>query len=465
MNKRSKYLLKNTISFAIGKVGTKLITFFLVPLYTYALSTEEYGTVDLITTICTVLMPVMILNISESVMRFCLDKGADHRKIMSTGLTILGAATLLGLALIPVARLFPDISEYGGLIYAYLITAAYSQVFLCYLRGQEKLMMYSVGNIIHTAVAAVLNILFLVMFRWGIKGYLLAYTCSNIASALFAAVVGRVDLAIRGFRLDGRLTRMMLRFSVVLIPNTFMWWIINFSDRVMVTAMLGAAANGIYAVSYKIPSMLSSMSEMFNQAWSYSAIRESDSADEAEYHNQMYSNMVQTLTVITAGVLLVIKPFMRLYVAPEYYAAWEYTPYLLIGFMFLSLATFLATPYTVHKSSLGFLLSSMMGAGVNILGNLLLIPRLGITGAALATCLSYIAIYLFRGIHTRRYVKIRILQWKHLLCYGLLIAMSGALFVEGTIGTILLVGFFVAVVWLSKDFLLTLWHMIQKKRH
>lgn len=465
MNKRSKYLLKNTVAFAIGKVGTKLITFFLVPLYTYALSAEEYGTVDLISTICTVLMPILILNISEAVMRFCLDKGADHHKIMSTGLTILAGATILGLVLIPIAGLYSELSEYSVFIYVYVITMAYSQVFLCYLRGQKKVSAYSVGNIIRTAVAAGLNVLFLVAFHWGVKGYLMAYTCSNVASALYAVWVGRVDLVIRDFRLDGRLTRMMLQFSVILIPNTFMWWIINSSDRIMVAAMLGAAANGIYAVSYKIPSMLSVMSEVFNQAWFYSAIREHGSGDEIEYHNHMYNNMVQTLIFLTAAILLVIKPFMRIYVSEAYYSAWMYTPYLLIGFMFLALATFLATPYTVHKNSLGFLMSSMMGAGVNISLNLLLIPRIGVTGAALATCFSYIAVYLFRGIHTRKYIKIRIFQARHFVGYGLLIAMSGALFINGVAGVLLLLGLFIIVTIYSKAFLGALWTTIRKKRH
>ena len=54
--------------------------------------------------------------------------------------------------------------------------------------------------------------------------------------------------------------------SVVLIPNTFMWWIMNSSDRVMVTYMIGAAANGIYAVSYKLPTLVSTLTGIFNQA-------------------------------------------------------------------------------------------------------------------------------------------------------------------------------------------------------
>lgn len=463
MQSRGKYLLKNVISFTFGKLGSKLITFFLVPLYTYALSTEEYGTVDLITTVCTVLMPILILNIGEAIMRFCLDKGADHRKIMSTGLVILLVGTVIGLLLIPISRLIPQFGSYGLMTYGYVISAAYMQVFLCYLRGQEKLNAYAVGNIIHTAVVAGLNILFLVGFQWGVQGYFLANILANAVTAVYAAVIGRLDRAIRAFSLDKGLSLAMIRFSVVLIPNAFMWWIINSSDRIMVTAMVGTAANGIYAVAYKVPSLLSSLSGIFNQAWSYSAIREEESEDKTEYHNQMYHHMVQILTILTAGLLMIIKPFLSIYVTPEFYEAWMYTPYLLIGFVFLSLATFLSTSYTVHKDSLAFLLSSLLGAAVNIVLNFLLIPLMDVSGAALATCISYISVFLFRVFNTRRYVKIRVFRAKHLIGYALLVVMGGLLFWESVVSQVLLVVLFAVSVFLSKDvFFLILKRKIKK---
>lgn len=464
MNNRSKYLLKNTAAMALGKVGTKLISFFLVPLYTYVLTKEEYGTVDLIATVCTVLAPVLILNVNEAVMRFCLDRNVDNQKVMSTGLAVLAGATVVGLGIIPAAHCIPKISDYALPVYFYVISMGYAQVFLNYLRGQEKLTAYSVGSILQTGVAACMNILFLVVFRWGIRGYLLAYICANVVCAVYSAILGRVDKVIRAFRPERGLTRMMLRFSVILIPNTFMWWIINSSDRVMVAAMVGTAANGIYAVSYKIPSLLSTVSEIFNQAWSFSAIREMGSEDETQYHNQTYHRMVQVMTLVTAAILLVIKPVMRVYVAAEYYSAWRYTPYLLMGFLFLTLATFLSTAYVMNKNSMGFLLSSMMGAAVNIVLNLLLIPRLGVTGAALATGLSYTSVYLFRGIHTRKYIHIRVFQTGHLIGYGLLIGMCGALFIKGIAGVLLLVALFGAVVLHNRSFFREMWTAVRKRR-
>lgn len=109
-SERNKYLFKNTAIFVIGNFATKLISFFLVPLYTNALTTEQYGAADLVTTVCTVLGPVLILNISEGVMRFALDKDADHAKIMSVGLVTLALAIVVGLAVIPVTGM---VSHYG----------------------------------------------------------------------------------------------------------------------------------------------------------------------------------------------------------------------------------------------------------------------------------------------------------------------------------------------------------------
>lgn len=79
-NSRNSYLIKNTIIFTLGNLGSKLISFFLIPLYTNALTTAEYGVVDLVATVGTVAVPLLTLNICESVMRFALDEDANTKK-------------------------------------------------------------------------------------------------------------------------------------------------------------------------------------------------------------------------------------------------------------------------------------------------------------------------------------------------------------------------------------------------
>ena len=143
----------------------------------------------------------------------------------------------------------------------------------------------------------------------------------------------------------------MIRYSIVLIPNSFMWWIMNSSDRVMVSSMVGIAANGIYAVSYKLPTLVSTLTTIFNQAWSYSAIREEGTEDENEYNNKIFRTLIGIVMLIGIGLITFMKPFLSIYVAKEYYVAWKYTPFLTVGCVYLTLATFMATSYTVHKDS------------------------------------------------------------------------------------------------------------------
>ena len=99
---RNNYLIKNTIIFTLGSFGSKIISFFLVPLYTYVLTASEYGVVDLVVTVGTVAIPILTLNISEAVMRFALDKDADKEKITQIGTGILLIGILVGLLIFPV---------------------------------------------------------------------------------------------------------------------------------------------------------------------------------------------------------------------------------------------------------------------------------------------------------------------------------------------------------------------------
>ena len=449
---RNKYLLKNTVIFSIGNFGTKIISFFLVPLYTNILTTREYGTVDLIYTIGMVLVPLLTLNIGESIMRFALDKDADCDKIMSTGITILIFGALIGLLILPIANLFESVSNYSIYIYLYTLTLAFSQIFLCYLRGKEFLLKYSIGNIIQSLTIAIFNIIFLIGMKKGIEGYLMAYILANVCTGLYGFWAGKVNLVIKKYSIDIELSKNMIKYSVVLIPNSFMWWIMNSSDRMMVSAMISVTANGVYAVAYKIPTLLSTITTIFNQAWSYSAIREDESEDKEEYNNRVYDNLVTIVIVVATGLLMIMKPFLSVYVGKEYYAAWHYVPYLIVGFVFMTLGSFIATSYTVHKDSMGFLISGTVGAIINLILNFILIPMMGVSGAAFATCISYFGVFAYRIKDTQKYIKLRVFKRKQICGYALLILSAMTCYLDNCIGQTLLVIEFICIILLNKEF-------------
>lgn len=459
---RKKYLIKNTLLFALNSIGTKLIVFFLVPLYTNAFTTAEYGIIDLVTTISTLVVPILTLNIGEAVMRFSLDDDANQDNIMSVGIFFILISFILGFSVILILYFFPSIIIDKKIIYLYCVSQAIYQTLSCNLRGKEKLLQFAVGNVISTFAAASFNIIFLIVLDIGIKGYFYAYILSYLISCIYCFITGDVLNTLKNYHLDKILLKNMVKYSIVLVPNSLMWWIMNSSDHIMVTAMLGAAANGIYAISYKIPSILSALSTVFNQAWSYSAIHENKSKDREEFNNIMFDKLIHFLVMSTVFIMCITKTFLKVYVQSEYYSAWKYTTYLLVGGFFLTLATFLSTFYTVNKDSKGFLISGTIGAVFNIVLNALFIPKLLIHGAALATCISYIVVFLYRVIDTRKYMVIHVFRFEYMIGYLLVIITALSMMITSKWGGIVLVFEFVIAVCLNKNFVLDCINGIKK---
>lgn len=461
-NNRNSYLIKNTIIFTLGNLGSKLITFFLIPLYTNALTTTEYGVIDLVTTVGTVAVPILTLNICESVMRFALDKDADNEKITQIGTNILLIGMVVGFLIFPISHSFNKISQYSIFVYFYVVSLAASQLYLCDLRGKELLVYYSIGNVLHTFLIAVLNILFLLVFKEGIEGYLKACIIANAIIAIYALIIGKGYRSFSFSRVDKKLLQRMVKYSIVLIPNSFMWWIMNSSDRIMVSSMVGIAANGIYAVSYKLPTLVSTFTTIFNQAWSYSAIREEGTEDESEYNNKIFKVLIGIVMLIGIGLVTFMKSFLSIYVAKEYYDAWKYTPFLTVGCVYLTLASFMATSYTVHKDSFGYLFSGMFGAVFNIAMNFILIPRIGVYGAAIATCISYVLVFVFRLFHTRKYIQYNIKNREFLVGSPILILSACLIFIDNLFGFALQCVLLLVAIYLFSDIWVPMFRKMMK---
>lgn len=424
--KRTKYLAKNTIIFAIGNFSTKLIAFFLVPFYTYVLSTEEYGVVNLIFTLTTLVGPFLMVNLQDAVRRFALESDADHEAILSVEWVVIIAGHFLGLILIPLAKLYTPISTYTFELYFYIVSLSANTIFLEYLRGIEKMGMYSFCSVFSSLAIALLNILFLTKLHLGVSGYFLSYIVAFSLSSLMAIIAGKQFVVFKHWKWDGQLFREMIRFSIPMIPNSLLWWVSSSSDHIMVTHLIGAAANGIYTVSYKIPTLISTVSNIFMQAWQISAIKESGEKDSNEFSNKIFEAYIRLNTLITGFLLIIIRPFMCVYVSSNFMEAWKYTPCLIVGYAFSTLGTFVGTPYYVHKDMKGNMYSAASGAIINIILNAVLIPTIGVQGAAIATCVSYITVLVYRAFDTRKYITLNYRKKEYiilLVCIGFLFTL------------------------------------------
>lgn len=448
---RKKYLAKNTALFALNSIGTKLIIFLLVPVYTKSMTTSEFGVADLVTTLSSIIVPIITLNINEAVMRFSLDDNADYNKIMSIGISVMALSIFCGAIIIPVSHFWVLLRPFSLFFYLYCVFQGIYSICSSYLRGRELLTPFAISNIVVTLSGACLNIIFLVFLKFGVKGYFLGFIISYILGIIYSIIASNLHHVFKHFSIDRNLAKKMCSYSLVLIPNSLMWWVMNASDRLMVISIAGVAANGLYAISYKIPSAISTASVVFNQAWSYSAIHEEFSTDRDTFNEKMYNFLFELQLLITGILLLGVKPIMSVYVDNSFYPAWQYIPPLLIGYFFMSLGTFFSTQYTVKKDSKGFLVSGTIGAAVNVVLNFLMIPILGPLGAAIATASAYLSVFVFRVHDTRKYFHIKWITVKKTISAIVLTLMAFSNYISEKYSMILLCFLMIIILLLAKE--------------
>lgn len=468
MGNRLKYFAKNTTIFAIGQMGTKFINFLLVPLYTRILTTEEYGTVDLIFTIASVIVPFVMFSIGEAVMRYAMDKDAKINDILSISYCAVVFGVLISVIIIFVSDKIILLKGYGIYIYLYVVFSAASEVFTGFLRGREKLELYVGCNLLRTVLVGSLNILFLVFLHRGVEGYLLAYVIAEFATMFTAFFCGKFYKGFFYFSIKPKLAKEMIKFSFAVIPNSMLWWIINSSDRVMITAMVNVTANGILAVSYKLPSIMNMINTILMQAWKYSAIHEKDSSDVDEFSNNILDKFLQAIVLISAFIIVNIK-WITIFLYEEKYAeAWLPSVFLLTGFVFMGLSTFIGTIYYVQKNMVGNMLSAMAGAVINIIFNAMLIPVMGAAGAALAACICYLVIMLYRYIDTKKYQRLNLFSKNNRLKILLLLIVLLGNILNSKLGTLIEIIGFVSLILSCREFILYCYniglHLIRTKK-
>lgn len=413
MNKYKK-LLSNTGLITLGTFGSKILVFFLTPLYTFLLTDSQFGTADLLAQTAKLLLPILSLGITEAVFRFALDRAEDPKKVLTAGFGVLGAGVLLYAVAALVLGQFAMFSGYVWLIVCYSAASSLHSLVSLYIRTKDHFRFYAIQGVINTLLVILFNLLFLLVFDMGITGYVLSVAVADLAVFVLVFVVEKLwrDLVPLA-AVPGRLWKDMLRYSIPLIPNTIFWWIISVSDRYMVNAFVGAGANGLYTAAYKIPTLITLICQVFAQAWTYSSVLEDDKEERKEFFSRVFGFYLGILFMAASGIILFSKLFTGLLYHESFYASWRFIPVLTLATVFSSLVTFMGSVYTVSKKSLPAMLTVTAGAITNVVLNFLLIPKelggvslpgWGALGAAIATLVSYAVVFAVRAATAKKHV-------------------------------------------------------------
>lgn len=350
----------------------------------------------------------MSLVIFDAVLRFGVSKVVKREKVLTNAVTILGIGTLCTIIITPLFGLYNQIAAYKWYLCIYIISSMFSSTIFSYLKAIGKNKIYAGMSIFQTLSLALLNILLLVAFKTGIKGYMLSCIISFILTSLFIVIKEKLFLTIRIENFDKDLCLNMVKYSSPLILNNISWWVIHSSDKIMIELMMDSSCLGLYSVATKIPSLINMLISIFSQAWGLSAIKEMEDSNDGKY----YSSVFEYFSFICFSSCLFIvgfcKIFMKFYVSSTFFEAWEYVPLLIAAAVFSAISSYFGSLYGALKKSFNNMTTTLIAALINIVLNYILILKMGILGAVISTLISYIFVAFARMFDVLRYIKMDI---------------------------------------------------------
>ena len=240
-----------------------------------------------------------------------------------------------------------------------------------------------------------------------------------------------------------------------MILNSIGWWVNNVANKYIVIFLCGVAANGIFSVAYRIPSILVLFQTIFNQAWTVSAVKEFNKNNSSFYLN-IYNAYNMGMVIVCSILILFNKTIAYILFANDFYLAWQYAPFLMLAVVFNSLAVLLGGIFSAAKKSEVYAKTTMIGAVVNIVLGLILVFGMGVIGAAIATMIANIIVWLMRLKETKKIIQFDINIKLHIISYIiLLIQVVIILFIEKTwLMIILELSCLILIIMLYKDNLL-----------
>ncbi len=439
-SKRYKKLVGNTAIIGMGQLGSKILVYLLVRLYTAVMTTGDYSIASNITETATLLIPLISLGIGDAVFRFGMDKQYNRKDVFTSGFVAFVLGAVLFAIVIPVLCAVPYMQGREWLVVVYVICSVLHTICSQYLRAKGMFRLYALQGLLNTALTILCNIIFLLPLHMSYVGYVLSVAVADFLSMIFMVVTGNLwkELDIRAVRKET--LKDMLKYSIPMIPASIFWWVTNVSDRYMVTGFLGDDVNGLYSASYKIPTLLMVLSGIFINAWRNSAVDEKDAKDSAHFYEKVMEAFSAVIFILGGGIIAFTKVITYLMFDASFHDAWIYIPILTLAMVYFNLVSFLGSLYVVEKKSMYSFLTSLAGAAVNLTLNLLLIPTmLGALGAAIATLASFVVSFLMRAASAGKILPFNLHLGKITLNTALLVAQiivvmaefSGWIIVEG----------------------------------
>ncbi len=406
-----KRILKTMMVFFAGNVLSKLISFFLLPLYTSKISPTQYGNYDNVFSLINLIAPLAFFQIWDGMYRIAFDyKEKEDKDIVisnAVGFSSIGIV-LYTVMFFFVNKLF-DIYYYEY-VWLYGLVFGFSYLFTFSLRVYLSNKLFVFSGLISTLVTAISNIILILGFDWDVKSIYL----SAIIGLLVQMGIIEIKIGIfRHFRfryIKKSIVHSMLKFSLPLCISTVSYWLLSGLTKIVIQASVGDYGNGIYAVANKFSVFITFLVTVIQYAWNETAYLIS-----TEEKQERIKNYGISMNIMVVGVLVgtgffclmtkVVFPFM---VDNQYGEALSIVPVCIIGTAINSLASFVGTFFLAEKRTNWLWISTIIAATCNVAGGYLSVKYWGLIGGVSLLAISFMVLALIRVLVSIKLFNIKL---------------------------------------------------------
>jgi len=413
---------KHGLVFGLGGMTTRVIGFFLIPLYTRLLTPSDFGTMELVSVLLAFVLPFLSGGMDIAIFRFYYETESDddYQRLVGTMFTgTLFISALLANVLICFRSeistlLFGEATYSGYLLWAFIagFFNAISRVPRALFRAQKKSTRYAVYNVLTLAVGITLNLLFLVRFEWGVLGVFRAQAISAAISCLTLLIDRRKDIALTfSFSEFARL----FRFGIPFVPESILYILMTMSDRYIIRRFGGLSELGSYALGFRIASITTLLFYGPIGLIQDPIIFEVMNRPGAE---RLYSKLLTYFfgggVALSLCLSLLSPELLKIMATPAFLGASSVIPLLCLGHIFYGCRVMAGVGLVIKSRTYYFPLIIGIAAISSIAMNLALIPTIGIIGAGLAYAVANGIEPMLRYVIARKHYDFRP-EWSRLV--------------------------------------------------
>jgi O-antigen/teichoic acid export membrane protein len=396
-------LVKNTSFYTIGAVLPKIGAFVFLPIYLKYLTPSDYGIVSSLHVLNTIFIVLFTLSMPRALYRVYYDYKCTEEKKTLFGTVLISVFTIAILSMFLLFLLKKHVQEiYESIAFYPYFAIAIVTVFIQALhiipniifQIKERADLFVIINVLLFFFKSMICLWFIVGLDRGALGYLEA---ELIASIVFLPIYYSFMYDEINLSWDKNIFKNVLNFSLPIIPGILSAWILNLSDRIFIERFFSTTEVGIYSLGYQISGLVLIFSVAFKKAYDPYFYKIANSRSLHFAKRQLYNTnfiFVIVLLFATFVISFFAKEGIELFLDKKYYLSIQIIPIISLAYLFSQNSALLNTMMYQEKKTHFVMYITIISAILNILLNYLLIPRIGIMGAAYATLLSFLMVFI-----------------------------------------------------------------------